>query len=52
VGSDLEAQYTAPREGDVRDSHADLTLASDLLGYTPHIDLDLGLGRTIASFRS
>jgi UDP-glucose 4-epimerase len=52
VGTDLEAQHAAPREGDVRDSLADLTLASDLLGYAPGVDLDVGLGRTIASFRS
>jgi UDP-glucose 4-epimerase len=52
VGTDLEAQYAAPREGDVRDSLADLTLASDLLGYAPGVDLNEGLGRTIASFRS
>jgi UDP-glucose 4-epimerase len=52
VGSDLEAEYAAPREGDVRDSLADLTLASDLLGYEPDIGLDAGLEETIASFRS
>ena len=52
VGTDLEAQHAAPREGDVRDSLADLTLASELLGYAPGVDLDVGLGRTIASFRS
>ncbi|MBW1843690.1 MAG: SDR family oxidoreductase [Deltaproteobacteria bacterium] len=52
VGTDLEAQHAAPREGDVRDSLADLTRASDLLGYAPGIDLDEGLDRTIASFRS
>jgi len=52
VGTDLEAQHAAPREGDVRDSLADLTRASDLLGYAPGIDLDVGLDRTIASFRS
>ncbi len=51
VGCDLDAQYAAPREGDVRDSLADLTLASELLGYAPHVDLDEGLARTIASFR-
>ena len=51
VGTDVEPHYTAPREGDVRDSLADLTLASDLLGYEPRVDLDAGLGRTIASFR-
>ena len=52
VGIDLEVQYAAPREGDVRDSLADLTRASDLLGYAPDVDLDEGLGRTIASFRA
>jgi nucleoside-diphosphate-sugar epimerase len=52
VGTDLEARYADLREGDVRDSLADLTRASDLLGYAPGVDLDEGLGRTIASFRS
>jgi nucleoside-diphosphate-sugar epimerase len=51
VGTDVEPRYAAPREGDVRDSLADLTLASDLLGYAPGIDLDVGLGRTITDFR-
>lgn len=51
VGVDLEAHHAAPREGDVRDSLADLTLASELLDYAPDIDLDEGLSRTIASFR-
>ena len=52
VGTDVEPRYASPREGDVRDSLADLTLASDLLGYEPRIDLDAGLGRTIAGYRS
>ena len=52
VGTDLEASYAAPREGDVRNSVADLTFAADLLGYDPVVDLDEGLARTIASFRS
>jgi nucleoside-diphosphate-sugar epimerase len=51
VGTDVEPRYAAPREGDVRDSLADLTLASDLLGYEPRVDLDAGLDRTIADFR-
>jgi nucleoside-diphosphate-sugar epimerase len=51
VGTDVKPRYAAPREGDVRDSLADLTLASDLLGYEPGVDLDAGLGRTIAGFR-
>jgi nucleoside-diphosphate-sugar epimerase len=52
VGADVEAQHAAPREGDVRDSLADLTRAADLLGYAPDVDLDEGLDRTIASFRA
>jgi len=52
VGTDVEPRYASPREGDVRDSLADLTLASDLLGYEPGVDLDAGLGRTIAGYRS
>jgi nucleoside-diphosphate-sugar epimerase len=52
VGCDLEARHAAPRDGDVRDSLADLTLASELLGYAPDVDLDEGLSRTIASFGS
>jgi nucleoside-diphosphate-sugar epimerase len=51
VGADVEPRYADPREGDVRDSLADLTLASDLLGYEPGVGLDAGLGRTIAGFR-
>jgi nucleoside-diphosphate-sugar epimerase len=51
VGTDVEPRYTAPRKGDVRDSLADLTLASDLLGYEPGVGLDAGLSRTIADFR-
>jgi nucleoside-diphosphate-sugar epimerase len=52
VDTDVEARYEAPREGDVRDSLADLTLASKLLGYDPTVDLEDGLRRTIASFRA
>ena len=52
VDTDVEPRYAAPREGDIRDSVADLALASDLLGYDPGVGLDEGLARTIASFRS
>lgn len=51
VGADVEPRYADPREGDVRDSLADLTRATDLLGYRPNIDLDVGLARTIEGFR-
>ncbi len=52
VGADVEPRHTDPREGDVRDSLADLTRATELLGYQPKIDLDVGLARTIEGFRS
>jgi UDP-glucose 4-epimerase len=52
IDTDVEPRHADPREGDVRDSVADLALASDLLGYDPGVGLDEGLARTIASFRS
>ncbi|HXV35878.1 MAG TPA: NAD-dependent epimerase/dehydratase family protein, partial [Myxococcota bacterium] len=51
VGTEVEARHEAAREGDVRDSLADLTRASELLGYAPSIDLEEGLRRTVASYR-
>jgi len=40
--------YSASREGDVRDSQADIGKAGDLLDYRPLIDFDEGLRRTVA----
>jgi nucleoside-diphosphate-sugar epimerase len=51
VGSALEPIYAEPRAGDVRDSLADITKAERLLGYTPSVDFDEGLGRTVAWYR-
>ena len=36
-GMALEAKYEAPREGDIRDSLADIALAKELLGYQPSV---------------
>jgi UDP-N-acetylglucosamine/UDP-N-acetyl-alpha-D-glucosaminouronate 4-epimerase len=44
--------YAAPRTGDVRHSHADITLARELLGYEPKIQFEEGLKKTVAWFRS
>ena len=38
--------YGPPRPGDVRESMADITLARELLGYEPGVDLVTGLRRT------
>ena len=51
TGGSVEAQYTAARPGDVRDSLASLASAREALGYTPRVDVDEGLERTVAFFR-
>jgi UDP-glucose 4-epimerase len=48
---DVEAEYLAPRPGDVRNSLADVSRAREALGYEPKVDLREGLRRTIAHFR-
>jgi UDP-glucose 4-epimerase len=47
AGVDLEATHGDPRSGDVPHSQADITLARDLLGYSPQIELAEGLRRTL-----
>jgi UDP-glucose 4-epimerase len=47
VGTSIEAIYKDPREGDVRDSQADISKASRLLGYTPIVAFEDGLRRTL-----
>jgi nucleoside-diphosphate-sugar epimerase len=47
VGTNIEAIYKDPRDGDVRDSQADISKARRLLGYTPLVNLEDGLRRTL-----
>jgi UDP-glucose 4-epimerase len=47
VGTSIEAIHKDPREGDVRDSQADISKARRLLGYTPLVSLEDGLRRTL-----
>jgi nucleoside-diphosphate-sugar epimerase len=51
VGSNLQPIYSDPRAGDVRDSQADISKAQRLLGYSPSVSFDEGLGRTVAWYR-
>lgn len=44
--SDMEAVYGPNRQGDVRDSLANITKANDLLGYAPQFTVKEGLGIT------
>jgi nucleoside-diphosphate-sugar epimerase len=52
VGGTLEPTYAGGREGDVRDSQADITKAKELLGYEPTVPFEKGLERTIAWYRT
>jgi nucleoside-diphosphate-sugar epimerase len=51
-GKPLEAKYDAPREGDIRDSQADISQAREFLGYEPQVDFEEGLRRTFEWYRS
>jgi nucleoside-diphosphate-sugar epimerase len=51
LGVDGEPLYDAPRAGDVRHSFASIDRAREQLGYIPTVNIDEGLGRTIAYFR-
>jgi nucleoside-diphosphate-sugar epimerase len=52
LGTKLEAAYGAAREGDVRDSLADIGKARELLGYMPFVSLCDGLRPTIDWYRA
>ncbi|HXH98502.1 MAG TPA: NAD-dependent epimerase/dehydratase family protein [Gaiellaceae bacterium] len=43
----VEKEFRDPRPGEIRNSWADVSLAEQVLGYTPAVDLEEGLRRTI-----
>ena len=51
LGTQVRATYQAPRAGDVRDSQADIAKAKALLGYSPSVNWQDGLARTLAWYR-
>jgi nucleoside-diphosphate-sugar epimerase len=51
VGTEVEPLHDAPRAGDVRHSLASIDRAREQLGYTPTVNLEQGLQRTIAYYR-
>jgi len=51
LGLNYKPEYEAPRLGEVRDSHADISLAGAALGYSPRVGLEAGLKRTVEWFR-
>ena len=50
-GKEITANYDAPRDGDIRDSLADISRATDLLGYEPSVLFEDGLRRTYDWYR-
>jgi len=51
-GKTLETKYEPPRDGDIRDSQADISQARELLGYEPHVSFEEGLSRTYEWYRA
>jgi nucleoside-diphosphate-sugar epimerase len=51
TGKTLETKYEPPRDGDIRDSLADISLAKEFLGYNPLVSFDDGLSRTFEWYR-
>ena len=51
TGKTLEAKHEPARDGDIRDSQADISQARNLLGYEPQISFEEGLARTFEWYR-
>src|ERR1700682_1290267 len=50
-GKNLEAKFEPARDGDIRDSQADISQAREFLGYDPPIAFEEGLRRTFEWYR-
>jgi len=51
TGKPLQAKYDPPREGDIRDSQADISAARRYLGYEPQVGFQQGLELTFGWYR-
>ena len=51
TGNKLETKYEPPRDGDIRDSQADITQAREILNYEPLVNFEEGLRRTVEWYR-
>ena len=52
AGKRLAAKYEPPRDGDIRDSQADISQARECLEYNPQVSFEEGLARTFAWYRA
>ena len=51
TGNQPEIKYEPPRDGDIRDSQADITQARAILNYEPLVNFEEGLRRTVEWYR-
>ncbi len=51
TGSALETKFEPPRDGDIRDSQADISQAREFLKYEPAVAFETGLQRTLDWYR-
>jgi UDP-glucose 4-epimerase len=51
LGFEQPPNYAAARVGDVLNSQADIQAARDAFGYTPVVDFEEGLRRTVAWYK-
>jgi nucleoside-diphosphate-sugar epimerase len=52
TGKEIRPKYDPPRNGDIRDSQADISLARKVLGYEPRVQFEEGLRRTWDWYKS
>jgi len=52
TGKNTEPEFGPTREGDVKDSQADIFKARQMLGFEPGVPFDEGLRRTVAWFQA
>jgi nucleoside-diphosphate-sugar epimerase len=52
VGGNIAPHFEPARQGDIRDSLADISAAKALLGFEPRFSIRDGLKRTIAAYRA
>lgn len=52
LGTNIEPTFGPPREGDVKDSQADIFKARKMLGYEPTVPFEEGLRRTVEWFKT
>jgi UDP-glucose 4-epimerase len=51
-GHNFEAKYEPGRDGDIRDSQADISQIREFLGYEPVVGFEEGLRRTFEWYRA